>query len=171
MPRYRRATRAGNGRNASQTCICKRAATQVSCECHALLDHGPIDIPDVEVETDTLQSIHCGLPASWTRARRHPPPPRPQSPRAVEAGYLLGPTHASLLTRGGARCFVGSAQAPEKCHGGASPVARIQIRSGASEDVAGPPQVAQSQIDPRWRPVARADKDPHRASTNSIGGV
>ena len=86
MPRYRRATRAGNGKNASQTCICKRVATQVSCECHVLLDHGPIDIPDVEVEATTLQSIHCGLPASWTRARRHPPPPRPQSPRAVEAG-------------------------------------------------------------------------------------
>src|SRR5215831_21062522 len=146
MPRYRRTTRAGNGKNASQTCICTRVATQVSCECHALLDHGLIDIPDVEVQATTLQSIHCGLPASWTRARRHPPPPRPQSPRAVEAGYSLGPTHASLLTRSGARYFVGSAQTPEKCHGGASPAARIRIRSGASEDVAGPPQSSSGAV-------------------------
>src|SRR6516225_10094309 len=129
MPRDRRATRAGDGKNASQTCICKRVAIQVSCECHVLLDHGPIDIPDAEVEPTTLQSIHCGLPASWTRARRHPPPPRPQSPRAVEAGYSVGPT-----------------QTPEKCHGGASPAARIRIRSGASEDVAGPPQSGSSAV-------------------------
>src|SRR5262245_12172337 len=73
MPKYRRATRAGNGKNASQTCICERVATQLSRECHALLDQGPIDIPDAAVQSNRVQSIHCGLPASWTRARRHPP--------------------------------------------------------------------------------------------------
>ena len=167
MPRYRRTTRAGNGKNASQTCICTRVATQVSCECHALLDHGLIDIPDVEVEAITLQSIHCGLPASWTRARRHPPPPRPQSPRAVEAGCSLGPTHASLLTRGGARCFVGSAQTPDP------PAARIRICSGASEDVAGPHQSGSGAVADRSNGGASspADKDPPRASTTSIGGI
>ena len=38
-----------------------------------ILDQGPIDTCNLEVQTSKLQSIHCGLPASWTRARRHPP--------------------------------------------------------------------------------------------------
>ena len=37
------------------------------------MDQGPIDTCNLEVQTSKLQSIHCGLPASWTRARRHPP--------------------------------------------------------------------------------------------------
>src|SRR5215831_1893531 len=146
MPKYRPAARIRRGKTASETCICARVVTGSYLRTWAILDQGPIDICYVETHTNRLQSIHCGLPASWTRARRHPPPPRPQSPRAVEAGYSLGPTHASLLTRGGARCFVGSAQTPEKCHGGASPAARIRIRSGASEDVAGPPQSSSGAV-------------------------
>ena len=37
------------------------------------MDQGPIDMCDAEAQASKLQSIHCGLPASWTRARRHPP--------------------------------------------------------------------------------------------------
>ena len=90
MPKYRRATRAGNGKNASQTCICERVATQLSRECHALLDQGPIDIPDAAVQSNRLQSIHCGLPASWTRARRHPPSsPSPVASRGGGRGSVF----------------------------------------------------------------------------------
>src|SRR5215475_14823561 len=86
MPKYRPAARIRRGKTASETCICARVVTGSYLRTWAILDQGPIDICYVETHTNRLQSIHCGLPASWTRARRHPPPPRPQSPRAVEAG-------------------------------------------------------------------------------------
>src|SRR6185369_9461830 len=60
-------------KNASQTCICTRVVAGSCLKTSPILDHGPIDTCNLEVQTSTLQSIHCGLPASWTRARRHPP--------------------------------------------------------------------------------------------------
>jgi hypothetical protein len=73
MPRYRPATCARREKKASQTCICARVVAGTCLKTSPILDHGPIDTCSVEVQTSTLQSIHCGLPASWTRARRHPP--------------------------------------------------------------------------------------------------
>ena len=55
-----------------------------------ILDQGPIDMRGAEVHTFTLQSIHCGLPASWTRARRHPPSsPSPVASRGGGRGISL----------------------------------------------------------------------------------
>ena len=73
MPRYRPATCARREKKASQTCICARVVAGSYLKTSPILDQGPIDTCSVEVQTSTLQSIHCGLPASWTRARRHPP--------------------------------------------------------------------------------------------------
>jgi hypothetical protein len=73
MPRYRPTARARRGKNASLTCICARIVANYCPRTSAILDQGPIDTCNLEVQTSKLQSIHCGLPASWTRARRHPP--------------------------------------------------------------------------------------------------
>ena len=73
MPRYRPATCARREKKASQTCICARVVAGTCLKTSPILDHGPIDTCSAEVQTSTFQSIHCGLPASWTRARRHPP--------------------------------------------------------------------------------------------------
>ena len=73
MPRYRPGARARKGKNASLTCICAPIVAGYCPRTSTILDQGPIDTCNLEVQTSKLQSIHCGLPASWTRARRHPP--------------------------------------------------------------------------------------------------
>ena len=65
--------RARKGKNASLTCICAPIVAGYCPRTSTILDQGPIDTCNLEVQTSKLQSIHCGLPASWTRARRHPP--------------------------------------------------------------------------------------------------
>jgi hypothetical protein len=90
MPRYRPAARIRRGKTASQTCICARVVSGSYLRTSAILDQGPIDTCDVEIQTSTLQSIHCGLPASWTRARRHPPSsPSPVASRGGGRGLVF----------------------------------------------------------------------------------
>jgi hypothetical protein len=90
MPRYRPATCARREKKASQTCICARVVAGTCLKTSPILDHGPIDTCSVEVQTSTLQSIHCGLPASWTRARRHPPSsPSPVASRGGGRGFAF----------------------------------------------------------------------------------
>ena len=90
MPRYRPATCARREKKASQTCICARVVAGSCLKTSPILDHGPIDTCSVEVQTSTLQSIHCGLPASWTRARRHPPSsPSPVASRGGGRGFAF----------------------------------------------------------------------------------
>ena len=89
MPRYRPETRARKGKNASLTCICAPVVAGFCLRTSTILDQGPIDTCNLEVQTSKLQSIHCGLPASWTRARRHPPSsPSPVASRG--GGRALG---------------------------------------------------------------------------------
>ena len=90
MPRYRPATCARREKKASQTCICARVVAGSYLKTSPILDQGPIDTCSVEVQTSTLQSIHCGLPASWTRARRHPPSsPSPVASRGGGRGFAF----------------------------------------------------------------------------------
>jgi len=90
MPRYRPAACARKEKNASQTCICTRVVAGSCLKTSPILDHGPIDTCNLEVQTSTLQSIHCGLPASWTRARRHPPSsPSPVASRGGGRGFAF----------------------------------------------------------------------------------
>jgi hypothetical protein len=90
MPRYRPAVCARKEKNASQTCICARVVAGSCLKTSPILDHGPIDTCSLEVQTSTLQSIHCGLPASWTRARRHPPSsPSPVASRGGGRGFAF----------------------------------------------------------------------------------
>ena len=90
MPKYRPAARIRRGKTASETCICARVVTGSYLRTSAILDQGPIDICDVEIHTARLQSIHCGLPASWTRARRHPPSsPSPVASRGGGRGLVF----------------------------------------------------------------------------------
>ena len=90
MPRYRPAACARKEKNASQTCICARVIAGSCLKTSPILDHGPIDTCNLEVQTSTLQSIHCGLPASWTRARRHPPSsPSPVASRGGGRGFAF----------------------------------------------------------------------------------
>ena len=90
MPRYRPATCARREKKASQTCICARVVAGSCLKTSPILDQGPIDTCSVEVQTSTLQSIHCGLPASWTRARRHPPSsPSPVASRGGGRGFAF----------------------------------------------------------------------------------
>jgi hypothetical protein len=90
MPRYRPATCARREKKASQTCICARVVAGSCLKTSPILDQGPIDTCNVEVQTTTLQSIHCGLPASWTRARRHPPSsPSPVASRGGGRGFAF----------------------------------------------------------------------------------
>ena len=90
MPRYRPATCARREKKASQTCICARVVAGTCLKTSPILDQGPIDTCSVEVQTSTLQSIHCGLPASWTRARRHPPSsPSPVASRGGGRGFAF----------------------------------------------------------------------------------
>ena len=90
MPRYRPAACARKEKNASQTCICTRVVAGSCLKTSPILDHGPIDTCNLEVQTSTLQSIHCGLPASWTRARRHPPSsPSPVASRGGGRGLAF----------------------------------------------------------------------------------
>ena len=90
MPRYRPATCARREKKASQTCICARVVAGTCLKTSPILDHGPIDTCNLEVQTSTLQSIHCGLPASWTRARRHPPSsPSPDASRGGGRGFAF----------------------------------------------------------------------------------
>ena len=90
MPRYRPATCARREKKASQTCICARVVAGSCLKTSPILDHGPIDTCNLEVQTSTLQSIHCGLPASWTRARRHPPSsPSPVASRGGGRGFAF----------------------------------------------------------------------------------
>ena len=90
MPRYRPAARIRRGKTASETCICARVVTGSYLRTWAILDQGPIDICDIEIHTGRLQSIHCGLPASWTRARRHPPSsPSPVASRGGGRGFAF----------------------------------------------------------------------------------
>jgi hypothetical protein len=90
MPRYRPATCARREKKASQTCICARVVAGTCLKTSPILDHGPIDSCSVEAQTSTFQSIHCGLPASWTRARRHPPSsPSPVASRGGGRGFAF----------------------------------------------------------------------------------
>ena len=90
MPKYRPAARIRRGKTASETCICARVVTGSYLRTWAILDQGPIDICYVETHTSRLQSIHCGLPASWTRARRHPPSsPSPVASRGGGRGSVF----------------------------------------------------------------------------------
>ena len=90
MPRYRPAACARKEKNASQTCICARVVAGSCLKTSPILDHGPIDTCSLEVQTSMLQSIHCGLPASWTRARRHPPSsPSPVASRGGGRGLAF----------------------------------------------------------------------------------
>src|SRR5262249_26425116 len=90
MPKYRPAARIRRGKTASETCICARVVTGSYLRTWAILDQGPIDICYVETHTNRLQSIHCGLPASWTRARRHPPSsPSPVASRGGGPGSVF----------------------------------------------------------------------------------
>lgn len=90
MPRYRPATCARREKKASQTCICARVVAGSCLKTSPILDHGPIDSCSVEAQTSTFQSIHCGLPASWTRARRHPPSsPSPVASRGGGRGFAF----------------------------------------------------------------------------------
>src|SRR5262249_1948659 len=90
MPKYRPAACIRWGKTASQTCICARVVTGSYLPTWAILDQGPIDIRNVEIHTSRLQSIHCGLPASWTRARRHPPSsPSPVASRGGGRGLVF----------------------------------------------------------------------------------
>jgi len=90
MPKYRPAARIRRGKTASETCICARVVTGSYLRTWAILDQGPIDICYVETHANRLQSIHCGLPASWTRARRHPPSsPSPVASRGGGRGSVF----------------------------------------------------------------------------------
>ena len=110
MPRYRPTARPRKEKNASQTCICERVGTGCCPWTADILDQGPIDTRDVGVQTHKLQSIHCGLPASWTRARRHPPssPSPVASRRGGRALAFLNWTRVQLdlpLARREASCM------------------------------------------------------------------
>src|SRR5215510_13292902 len=90
MPRYRPATCSRREKNASQTCICGRVVAGSCLKTSPILDQGSIDTCSPEVHTSKLQSIHCGLPASWTRARRHPPSsPSPVASRGGGRGSVF----------------------------------------------------------------------------------
>src|SRR5215510_14772456 len=86
MPKYRPAARIRRGKTASETCICARVVTGSYLRTWAILDQGPIDICYVETHTNRLQSIHWVCQPHGLARGDIPPPPRPQSPRAVEAG-------------------------------------------------------------------------------------
>jgi hypothetical protein len=90
MPRYRPATCARREKKASQTCICARVVAGTCLKTSPILDHGPIDSCSVEAQTSTFQSIHCGLPASWTRAMRQTPTsPSPVASRGGGRGFAF----------------------------------------------------------------------------------
>jgi hypothetical protein len=82
-----RRSRHESGKNASQTCICERSVTRSS---HGIPSNiGPGSNRQAR-RGGTLQSIHCGLPASWTRARRHPPSsPSPVASRGGGRGFAF----------------------------------------------------------------------------------
>src|SRR5262249_25155904 len=86
MPKYRPAARIRRGKTASETCICARVVTGSYLRTWAILDQGPIDICYVETHTNRLQSIPSVSQPHGPARGDIPPPPRPQSPRAVEAG-------------------------------------------------------------------------------------
>ena len=105
MPRYRPAACARKEKNASQTCICTRVVAGSCLKTSPILDHGPIDTCNLEVQTSTLQSIHCGLPASWTRASDIPLLPSPVASRGGGRGLLssIGLRSNSTSRRHGAK--------------------------------------------------------------------
>src|SRR5262245_31372293 len=90
MPKYRPAARIRRGKTASETCICARVVTGSYLRTWAIVAQGPIHICYVEIQAGRLQSIHCRLPASWTRARRHPPSsPSPVASRGGGRGLIF----------------------------------------------------------------------------------
>ena len=144
MPRYRPATCARREKKASQTCICARVVAGTCLKTSPILDHGPIDTCNLEVQTSTLQSIHCGLPASWTRARRHPPSsPSPVASRGGGRGFaFLNWTRVQLdrlLVRREASCMgVYALISPRadlftdsSTHGSSSIKNMVRVRGGA----------------------------------------
>ena len=144
MPRYRLAACARKEKNASQTCICARVIAGSCLKTSRILDHGPIDTCNLEVQTSTLQSIHCGLPASWTRARRHPPSsPSPVASRGGGRGFaFLNWTRVQLdrlLVRREASCMgVYALISPRadlftdsSTHGSSSIKNMVRVRGGA----------------------------------------
>jgi len=144
MPRYRPAACARKEKNASQTCICARVIAGSCLKTSPILDHGPIDTCNLEVQTSTLQSIHCGLPASWTRARRHPPSsPSPVASRGGGRGFaFLNWTRVQLdrlLVRREASCMgVYALISPRadlftdsSTHGSSSIKNMVRVRGGA----------------------------------------
>ncbi len=144
MPRYRPAACARKEKNASQTCICTRVVAGSCLKTSPILDHGPIDTCNLEVQTSTLQSIHCGLPASWTRARRHPPSsPSPVASRGGGRGFaFLNWTRVQLdrlLVRREASCMgVYALISPRadlftdsSTHGSSSIKNMVRVRGGA----------------------------------------